>query len=162
MIIHDNLQCQNINQLINYPIIVKLLSNFSITGTYLTNVPNITTTLNIGTYIIEWFGYHQSSSTANGMKMNVTFSGTGLPIGSYTAEQSTTSSTNAREQPFVFNTSFNTTAVSPSNTNHFNTFRFFIVVTTAGVIQLQFASNSAGSTSTLIAGSSLIITKINN
>lgn len=111
-------------------------------------------------YRVEFYGVFQSSATTTGGRFNLTFSGTGTPIGAWNGLITNATAASNLNAPVVFGTDFVTTGVQTINTNHMAMCSFFIQPTAGGDIQLQFGSEVAASSVILLAGSSFILTEL--
>ena len=153
----DALKLKNANSLI------ILNSNFVNNTIVLNNVPSLTyNVVANASYTFKFYGRFRSSNTTNGCRLNVTSTATGTATGFYNAPLSNnTAGSNDLQQNFIFGTPFITTSVSASNTQHFVGFDFIFNTTSAGSVNVQFSNEIGGATVTLLAGSSLIINKLN-
>lgn len=139
-------------------------------------VVGIEPTLAAGTYQFEYHLVFQSSVAGTAVKFGVNFSGTQtLYVAECTGFEATTAaSTGALTtgaafglrsggQNFAPSTTvsiFGPTTLTTNNQNTYAVIRGLIVVTVSGALQLYFGSEATASTQTLMAGTSLIITKI--
>lgn len=111
-------------------------------------------------YKVEFFGIFQSSATTTGGRFTLTYTGTGTPYGAWNGLVTNATAASNLNAPVVFGTDFVTTGVQTINTNHMIMCSFIVQPTVGGDIQLQFGSEVAASSVTLLAGSTFILTEL--
>lgn len=140
-------------------------------------VVGIEPTLAAGTYVFDYHLVWQTSATATAVKFGVNFSGTQTRfVAEATGFEITTAASTGvtgtpgaafglraggqSRAPSTTVSIYGPTATDATGADVYTVIRGLIVVTVSGALQLYFGSEAASSTQTLMAGSSLIVTKI--
>ncbi|WP_394759316.1 hypothetical protein, partial [Flavobacterium sp.] len=151
--------------------VIKLNTAFSSTSITRANVPTMSFNVTAGKrYKIELIGSYQSVATTTGGSIGfVLTSGVGTIIGYVTASISqsavatdltaTIRSINATST--TAGSFITSTGVSVINSPHYLCANLIFDCTTSGVFQLQYGSEVAGSSSSINAGATLIVTPLN-
>ena len=154
-----------------------LSANQTISSTTMAKVTGLDTTIAAGTWAFRYIAIYQSTATATAVKFGVNFSGTQTKFVTEATggENTTSASTGAVDQvhaafglrsggasraPSATTVIFGPTSVDTANANMMAIINGIIVVTVSGDLQLYFGSEATGSTQTIMANSSLILSPI--
>lgn len=137
-----------------------LASNFSNSTTTLNPVTGLSFALQGGTsYKIEFRGLYQTAATTTGITLGV--DGTGDFIGEYSIAETNTASASGLNAVISSNASVITSAgVNTANTSNACSLQLILHCTSNSTFNIRFASEVAGSNATLMAKSTLIITRL--
>ena len=141
-------------------------SDFTTSATSLQSTALAYTFPSTGTYEVKVYGSYTCSNTANGLSIGWIASG-GLVASYITGKHSaftnnnSSSSTEFRKPISAIGTTLITASVNASSTPYTLISETLITVSTAGTITYGFASGSGSYSATLVAGSSLIVEKLN-
>lgn len=133
---------------------VVLGSNYDNSSTTEADVSGLSLSLESGVhYRVRMAALVQTAATTTGTRFNMTFSGTGTPIGLWTGTVTNNEAASALNAPVVFGADYVTTAVQAINTDHTIVCDFDIIPTSNGTLQIKFGSEVASSNASLRAGS---------
>lgn len=145
----------------NTSVSFSLASNFTSSSTTLSNITALSYSMQSGaSYKVEFRGLYQTDATSTGISLGL--SGTGNFLGEYDVSSSHTLSTSNSNKAVISSSSSTITTASVSNANTPTACSLQLVVhcTSNSTLNILFASSVGGSVATMLAGSTLIITRI--
>jgi hypothetical protein len=145
----------------NTSVSFSLTSNFTSSSTTLSNITGLSYTMQSGaSYKVEFRGLYQTDATSTGISLGL--SGTGNFLGEYDISSSHTLSTSNSNKAVISSSGSTITSTSVSNANTATACSLQLIVhcTSNSTLNIRFASSAGGSVATMLAGSTLMITRI--